>query len=224
VRFKSCLAFAALILTLEGRRCSADPIVDAVYSLGPPNVSGSKVTFAVNLTFTATDGLELAFFGIDVSPSSSALTANGTNFSAFKFIPSVPPLGGWTLVQDFNTPGPFLGTAEFEAGSTVPPGTYTLGTLELDLSKVASSPPGTSRVAITGSNTTVGLENPSDPLSFDFFDVSFLRGAESQPISPSEPQPPIGGGGGNIPEPASLVVFAVAGGLLLLKRRRAAAV
>src|SRR5688572_6022375 len=95
------VAALALFLGVGVRPCFAGPI-DAVYSLGAPSKAGDVVSFGVNLSLTSGSGYEAVFFGLDVSPSSAALTAGGTSFSAFSFEPASPLLDDWAQVKDFG--------------------------------------------------------------------------------------------------------------------------
>lgn len=170
------IAMAVALIGVLGafRPCAAGPVT-AVFSLGAPNVSGNLVEFDVSLEFGADPGVELVFFGIDVSPSSPELTGGGTDFSAFAFVPSSPLLDDWDLVIDFDDSPVAPGTVQYDTIlAPLAPGTYSLGTLVLDLSIAGVPLDPALFVSIEGSNTEIGAEGPNDP--FDFYPGTFRDG------------------------------------------------
>jgi hypothetical protein len=205
------LHLAALVWLLSAGQ-PAIASIDAVFSLGTPSVSGTTVSFDVNLDFTASgpdSNLELGFFGLDVSPSSGALTAMGTDFSAFSFtLNSAQFTGDWGSIKDFGGPvGP--GTVQYQSlFNLLPSGNYQLGTLSVDLSVAGVSLDPSLFVSIAGSDTQFGAQDPTDFTTFTIYPGSFTQDS-SRPLVPGPPAV--------VPEPTTCPLWLAGGGVLLLQ-------
>lgn len=187
----------------------------AVYSLGPGVLSGSVVQFDVGLEFTSDSGEELVFFGLDVASSDSVLTAGGTDFSRFDFVPALPLLEDWAVVGallfgsgqssvSFHTVAPDL--------NPLAPGNYSLGVLLLDTTGIGA---GTGfSVSLQAFDSVLGVELPGDPASFAFVDPDSDPGGRIFTL----PAP----SGGGVPEPDEflLVVVGFSGLVALLNFKR----
>lgn len=199
---RTCLS-AVMVLGIAaaiGGSAQADPVTP-VFTLGAPTVSGNIVDFTVSIDFGADPNLSMVFFGIDVSPSSPELTGGGTDFSAFSFTPNSPLLDDWNLVQDFGSPiAP--GTVQYDTiFGPLPPGTYLLGTLSLNLSVAGVGLDPALFVSIEGINTEIGAEDEADPSTFDFYPGTFRIGRRN--LVPAA-----------IPEPGTACLALIGGGLM----------
>jgi hypothetical protein len=229
------LNLAALVWLL-GVGQPAVASIEAVFSLGAPSVSLNTVSFDVNLTFDSGTGsnLELVIFAIDVSQSSDALTAGGTDFSAFSFTLNSAQFPDWSLAQDFGSPfAP--GTVQYHtlppvlAGDPpfrpLPSGTYLLGTLSVDLAMAGVSLDPSLLVSIKGMDqppqfgegtfTQIGAQDPNDFTTFSFYPGTF--NPDSQPLVPGTTQ-------AVVPEPTTWPWWVAGSSVLfgMIWRRRAA--
>jgi hypothetical protein len=174
----------------------------ATYTLGPVSVSGNVVSHPLSLTYTASSGERVAYFAVDVSGSAGALTANGTDYSAFSFTLAPGLAANWDQIPftDFG-PGPFGDTTEFETlSSYLAPGTQVLGVLSIDFGLLGLPVSTSHKVSVVGPDSVVGSEIPGQPGTFGFDPV---------------------GEGADIPEPQAWAGLAGLGCLLatLLRRR-----
>lgn len=165
-RKKSFLTRRRLVLEpLELRELFA---VDATLELGPPSIIGNTAQFSVALDFQATAGEKLAYFGLDVEPSSPELVLPGPDYSAFAFAKSTPLLDGWTQIGFFNDPN-FESSVEFDDSLVAPleTGIYTLGTLTVDFGAAGLGLDDAFTVAINGSGTVIGVDDPGQGFVFE---------------------------------------------------------
>lgn len=162
IRFNVLAAVAVIGLFWNARVTAA--IIDATYSLGTPSVSGTVATMDVVLDFDADSGEVVVFFNIDVSPSDSALSSGGTDYSAFSFTPASPLLDDWDLLFDFNE-GLFPSVIQYDTffGTPLPSGVHTLGQLSVDFGGAGFAIGDSFDVAIDGFASEIGVELP--PLS-----------------------------------------------------------
>jgi hypothetical protein len=238
-------------MLVTAQPCAAAPLESALFSLGPPTLTGNKVSFDVTATFTAT-GAHSTYkawsLELDVTKSSAALLGippgKTANFAAFSFQPDTTVLNSWV-------PGianaPSLGFFEYEdptastktvttahglASSATP---YHLGTLVYDLSvlPIATSASLNASILGSGTGTTASTylwdQAPAGPNTAIQAFTSFTTSAQAFPAQGSG-----GGGGGSgggtgsgggsatVPEPSSLLLSVLGGLGLLLARRRSA--
>ena len=146
----------------------------ATYTLGLPQVNGNTADYFVTLDFLADDGNEVVFFSVDVQSSHAQLTANGTDYSAFSFIPSLPLLANWSPVVDFGV-GPLKSATQLDTfADPLTSGFYLLGTLSVDFSGTTLSPGVEGAVAVEAPQSVIGVELPGNSASFQFVDVDVL--------------------------------------------------
>lgn len=179
-RKRSLFRKHALPERLESRNLLA---VDAVMQLGPITVSGNTASAEVGVQFEATAGEMLAYFSVDLEPSSANLIAAGPDFSAFTFTPTTPLLDGWTQIGFLNDPG-FESSVEFDDSltSALAADSYTLGTISVDLAAVGVTISDAFTISIEGADTAIGVVEPGQ--GFRFEQVRFEPGSrERMPVT-----------------------------------------
>lgn len=180
--------------------------ISAVLTLGQGTLSGSVMRFDVVISFADVPPAEMVYLGIDVRKSSPELAPfhpalGGQDYSAFDFFPSSTLGPGWAPIEN-AFPGQFLyetppppGT---ERASGLPAnGTYLVGTLTYDLGKFGLQPSALLSLSIAGDDTTVGAEEPDDPSTFHFVDLSFAPGEQTFVPAPAQAGVEISGAGTN---------------------------
>ncbi len=172
---------AGMLLAMLVVAAPTQAAVTALYRLGPGSVAGDSATFPVELDFSADAGEALVFFGVDVSASSPALTAGGTDYSAFGFAKATPLLDGWGQIPGASFGADALhSVVEFEtAASALAPGLYTLGRLSVNLATAGVMPGPELLVSLEAFHSVIGVERPGMPGSFEFVDVAFDPGTRS---------------------------------------------
>ncbi|MCA9138050.1 MAG: hypothetical protein KDB00_14860 [Planctomycetales bacterium] len=155
--------------SLESRQLLA---VDATMGLGPGTLNGQVAEFEVSINFAADAGERLTFFSLDVSPSSDQLGGSNSDYSRFSFEKATPLLDDWRQIGFFNDPV-FESSVEFDDSLIAPisPGSYSLGTLRVDLASGTGILGGSILVSISGPQTVIGVEDSSG--NFHFEPVSF---------------------------------------------------
>lgn len=150
------------------------------FDLGPASIAGNVVSFDLHGSYASSDipARELVEFQVDVSGSSSALSAGGTDYSAFS-LTSLP--AGWSIVAGFADP--FLTISSAEADTLTGPltgGPHLLGVIQVDLGHFGLSPTTPYTVRIDGIDTAAGDEVHGLPATFDpHAGVAFLRRSQS---------------------------------------------
>jgi hypothetical protein len=190
--------------------------------LGTPAVTATTATVPVSLTFTGAAGDNLQAVQLSVLGSSPLLTAGGTAFGRFAFALDPTAAPGWAELVGVGAGGVGLyAPLDPVAGPFLPPGSYALGTLTVDLTGL----PGGAAVTVSLAGGPPGLGSDAGGEVGGVLVPSFAA------ADPTVALLSYGPGGGSaaftvpaaaaVPEPTSLTAIGVfASGLLLYRQRR----
>lgn len=204
----------AIAVTSMASPAFAVPAPSLSFQFGAPALNGNSLAMEVSASYSAGDNApdsQLVFLEFNVSASSAELTGGGTSFTGFNFVPG-PILADWDEFANFGLV-PF---ASYSLNTSTNPlsaltdGTYSLGTLIVDIS--AAAPGSVVTVAISDAPASDGaVESPvGDQSSFRLIaaelggDVTVASVQVTRPAS-------------EIPEPATAALCGI--GMILLSRR-----